>query len=167
MDITEIYAISIASMFCATVILSGRHLFIYVWDQIFLPISKYFAYSYLIQRHRFIAPLTPMFLLVVSLYIAVNVFCLTFGTVSLMEATGRAGQLSLINLLLPLAGFHLSFLADITGLSLENYKSLHNVTGLMSLLLGLIHALMLTQDKPFSLDVSENLFGLVVCVIFF
>ena len=166
MDLTEIYATSIASMFFASVILSGRRLVIYVWDQNFLPVFKYFAYSYLIRRHRFIGPLTPAFLLIVSFYVTANVFCLTFRAASLMEAATRAGQLSLINLLLPLAGFHLSFLADFTGLSLKDYKTLHQATGLMSLLLGLIHVLILAQNKPFSLGIPENLFGLVVCSTF-
>ena len=162
MDITQIYAVSLGVVFCTSIVFSGRRLMIHLWDQVSRHFFEYFAYSYLIRRHRFIGPLTPTFLLVHSFYIAANTFCLTFKAATPVEAATRAGRLSLINLFLPFAGLHLSFLADLTGMSLRNYKSLHRSTGLMSLLLALIHVLVMVQNRPFSPSVPEDLFGLTV-----
>lgn len=109
----------------------------------------------------FLAPWTPAIVLLQLIYIMANVFCISFRA-PLLEAATRAGALSLINLFVPFAGPHLSFVADLTGMSLNTFKLVHQSTGLMSFSLALFHVLFMAKSRPFSLNVPENLFGLVV-----
>ena len=61
-------------------------------------------------------------------------------------------------------GYHLSFVSDMLGLSVLDYRRIHASTGAMSGFLGLFHAVVnvarVTDLKLFS--VSGQLFGFIV-----
>lgn len=91
-------------------------------------------------------------------YIAVNTFYVGFNASSLREASLRAADLALINLIPAFASLHLSFPADLLRLKLATYYRIHRVLGTMSFfLLGFHVSTMLASRTPFPLDKSENL----------
>lgn len=73
---------------------------------------------------------------------------MTFRVTSVKDAGARAGTLAMINMAPPFFGFYLSFLADVLGISLSNYRRIHRMTGWMSFLLDLIHVLAAIHDDP-------------------
>ena len=165
MDITQIYAIAVATLFSIFIILTCRPFICFLWEQVSHHFLSYLSYLYLVRRHHYIGPWTSAVILTQLLYITLNIFCLTFQVSTISEAATRAGTLSLINFLLPFAGSHLSFLADITSTPLRIYRLVHRSTGLMSFFLALFHVLVSVTNGSFSLRVPKNLFGLVVCFL--
>lgn len=92
-----------------------------------------------------------------------NMLCMTFRVSSVKEALGRAGTLAMINLTPSFFAFHLSFLADLLGVSLSDYRRIHRMTGRMSFFLSVIHALAtLHGDPSFSRDIPKNLYAIIV-----
>ena len=60
-------------------------------------------------------------------------------------------------------GLHLSFVADVLGVSLSIYCHFHCMTGWMLLILGLVHALAAICGNPsYSLHVPRNLYTVMV-----
>lgn len=98
-----------------------------------------------------------------ALYISLNVFCVTFRVTSFDEAGERAGTLSIINMAPLFFGLHLSFLADLLGLSLSNYRRIHRSAGIMSFALMALHVFAAVHHDPaYSLHVFRNLYLLIV-----
>jgi hypothetical protein len=90
-------------------------------------------------------------------------FCIGFKAPSIYTASLRAADLSLINLIPAVAGPHLSFLADIFGLSLTTYRRVHRSFGIMSCFLLSLHVFtMIANRTQFPLHLAENLWGLIV-----
>ncbi len=136
------------------------------WKKV-APLSlKYFVYPQL--RHRLTGAWNPAGVILGLLYSGVNVFCICFKVHSVWMAGLRAANLSLINLIPLMAGPHLSFPADLLGITLRTYRRFHRSFGLMSsILLGFHVHIVLVEKKPFPLRISENLFGLIVCYLKF
>ena len=89
--------------------------------------------------------------------------CLGVHVSSIATAGVQAGNLSLINLIPLFLGPHLSFLADILGVSLSTFRRIHRSAGLMSLGLVLFHALVIvTSSTAFTLSNAKNLSAVVV-----
>jgi predicted ferric reductase len=89
--------------------------------------------------------------------------CMTFRVSSVKQAGARAGTLAMINLTPSFFAFHLSFLADLLGISLSNYRRIHRMTGWMSFFLGVIHALAtIHRDPLFLRDIPKNLYAVIV-----
>ena len=111
-------------------------------------------------------------MLVQLIYIAANITCLIVTIsksglqVSTISESGlQAGSLSLINMVPVFAGPHLSFLADLLGLSMSTYRHLHRSAGIMSCSLTLFHVLVaVASHPPFGLDLPQNLFAVIVSV---
>ena len=70
-----------------------------------------------------------------------NIFCSAYGTESIMEAGKRICILSLINLMPLYFGPHLDFLAELLGVSLHDFHTVHGSAAIMSVLLSATHAL--------------------------
>ncbi len=97
------------------------------------------------------------------IYLGGNVFCTCFKVSTADEAATRAGNLSLINMMPTYFGFHLSFIYDLLGVSLLMYRLFHALTGIMSVLLDLLHVIIHTVDKlSLSMSGSGQLFELIV-----
>jgi len=132
----------------------------------FRLVSRYLLYRNLIGRHRFLGPWTFADVIIQLLYIVINSFCLSFRLPNIARfATAgiRAGNLSLLTLSLLFLGPHLSFLADVIGVSLSTFRRIHRSAGLMSLGLVLVHTLAIfTSRTTFALRSTQNKFGIVV-----
>lgn len=93
----------------------------------------------------------------------VNVICNSFGVSTVKEAGVRAGTLSLINLIPVYFGVYLSFLSDLFGISLPAYRFVHGSTGIMSVMLGLVHVVVnVAGNSSLSYGVFGQLFALIV-----
>jgi len=90
-------------------------------------VAKHLTYPFIVRRHRLLGPWSRADVLLQLIYFTINMFCMTFRVTSVKEAGARAG--TMINMAPPFFGFHLSFLADILGISLSNYRRIHRMTG--------------------------------------
>ena len=124
---------------------------------------RYLTYPYLIQRHRLLGPWTLADLIIQLTYIAGNSFCLIFGVPDIAKAGIRAGHLSLINMIPLFLGPHLSFIADILGISLRKFRLIHRFAGLMSFGLVCLHVLAVAvSHTDFALYGTANISAAVV-----
>jgi hypothetical protein len=168
MDITQIYAMAMGGFFLTLIALNCRPYIEQAWKRVAGFTSKYLTYPYLFRRHHVpylwtIGPWTPADILIQAVYVTANLFCLCFRASSMPEAGVRARELALVNLIPVSAGPHLSFLADVLGVSLSTYKLLHRSAGLMSSALTLFHVLTTVSSRAsFSLVGSAHIFGFVV-----
>ncbi len=127
---------------------------------------RYLTYPYLVRRHRFFGPWTFAGLVIQLVYIACNSFCVGFRVSDIAKAGVRAGNLSLINMILLFLGPHLGFLADILGITLSTFRLIHRSAGVMSCGLVLFHVLaVLVSHTAFSLRGIANLSAVVVSTL--
>lgn len=115
-----------------------------------------YFYPRLFQRHRFIGPWTYAEVAIRLLYLAANLLSILFGASAASEVATRAGSLSLINMVPVYFGIQMSFAADLHGVHLSKYRVIHTTTGCMSVLLGILHALIHWSNR------SHDVFGLMV-----
>jgi len=163
MKITQVYAVAAGSIFCSLFILGLRRYIRLLLKRINLQASQYLIYPQLIGRHRLLNPWSWADMLMQLSYVGVNMFCIGFKAPSIYAAGLRAAELSLINLIPAFAGPHLSFLADIFGLSLASFRRVHRSFGAMSFFLLNFHIFaMIGKRIPFPLHQAENLWGLIV-----
>jgi hypothetical protein len=147
MDITQAYALAaggIAFPFpCA-------NLFSYLpgfGHYVCLFMSKHLTYPYILNRHALLGPWSRADLLIQLVYLATNIFCLSFRVADISSAGLRAGTLSLINLIPLLSGPHLSFLADLLGIQLSTYRNVHRSAGFTAFALATFHVLTALATK--------------------
>jgi hypothetical protein len=163
MNITQIYAIAAGGFFTVFLFFNFLPRTTRFREKASLFMSKHLLYPYLLGRHRLLGPWSRADILIQLTYITVNLFCLSFRTLNISEASLRAGSLSLINMTPLFAGPHLGFLADLFGFSLDTYRLLHRSAGLMSFACILFHVLVVVANRiSFSLAVPEHLYGLIV-----
>ncbi len=164
MGITQIYAITVGAVFGLVLMISAASSFLRFFRPYTVLLVKHLLYPHVLRRHRFFGPWTRAQVLLHLLYLAVNIFCSIFGVFSVKELGNRTGILSLINMIPSYFGHHLSFVSDMLGLSIHNYRRIHASTGAMSVCLGLFHAVINVASVPnlklFS--VSGQLFGFIV-----
>ena len=162
-DTPQAYAIAAGSFFVALLFARTRnHLKACVEFARRLAL-RHLAYPQLIRRRRFIGPWSRAGVFVQLLFFAANAFCISFRAMSIRDAGRRAAHLSLINLISAYGGPHLSFLADVFGVSLGTFRLIHRSAGAMSLLLLVFHVGVSTAIRtPFPLRVAENMWGLIV-----
>ena len=90
-------------------------------------------------------------------------FYITFGVTSVKEAGARAGTLAIVNLSPSFFSFYLSFLTNLLGISLSNYRRIHRITGWISFVLYLIYALSVIYSNPsYIYDIRKNLYPIIV-----
>ncbi len=131
---------------------------------------RYLTYPYLVCQHRFWGPWTLADIIIQFIYIASNSFCLGFRVsrlgfrvASIAKASMQAGTLSLINMIPLFLGPHLSFLANILGVSLSTFWHIHRSAGLMSPALVLFHALVIViSGTAFASSDAKNLPAVIV-----
>ena len=166
MDITQIYAITMAGFLF--ILLLARVLFhrIRILYKLWLLLMKVLFYSNLVSRHRLLGPWRNIDVTTQLIYIAINAFCFSFRLASTPQAGLRAARLSLINMILLFLGPHFSFLADYLGVTLRTYKYMHRSSGIMSSAFIVLHTLISIANKaPFPLDDQENLYAVIVSFI--
>ena len=87
-------------------------------------------------------------MLILLLYVGSVIITNRIGVSSLREAGTRVATLSVIYLASLFFGSHLSFTADIFGLSLRSYRLVHGLIGFSAFLLGLFHVIMVILQGP-------------------
>lgn len=163
MEIIQIYAISVGSVFLFLLLISPRSYVKLLITAVSLPTYKHLIYPRVIRRYRYVGPWSRASVLLQLCYILVNTFCISFNVPNVFTAGSRAAHLSLINMVPNFAGPHLSFLADILGVPLSTYQSIHRSSGIMSSLLLLFHIITIPgSQNQFPLQLAENLWGLFV-----
>lgn len=162
MDIILGYAISVASVLAAPILLNLIRYARPSAQQGF----KYLTYPYLLRRHHLLGPWTVADVLLQLVFIACNCFCLGFRIPfsNILQAGIRAGSLSLINLIPLFLGPHISFLADIFGISLNNFRKMHRSAGFMSCGLVIVHIVIMLRSRTevFRVQGASNISAVVV-----
>ncbi|KAE8405942.1 hypothetical protein BDV37DRAFT_270400 [Aspergillus pseudonomiae] len=77
--------------------------------------------------YQFGGPWTLVGIFLYVSYATINVFLVFFRKQSLADAGSRAGELALINLIFPLSTIHLSYLADLLGITWRTCCRIHPV----------------------------------------
>jgi ferric-chelate reductase len=170
MDAIQIYAIAAGATLSIFAILHLLPSLIPLFTRVSLFVSKHFTYPYLLHRHRILGPWSRAGVVIQLAYLAVNLFCVSvvelswngLRTANFSDAGRRAGTLAEVNMIPLLAGPHLSFLADRLGLSLKAIRGVHRSAGWVTAALVLLHAMAAASDGPFPLNVSQNLYAVVV-----
>jgi len=166
MEVTQAYAIAAAGLFFSLSLFRIRHHIQSFLKTAHLQASQHLIYPQLVHRQPYVGPWSRADVLLQLSYIAINVFCIAFKAPSIRVASLRAADLTLINMIVVFAGPHLSFLADILGLSLTLYRRLHRSFGLMSFFLLSFHVLtMIGSRVSFPLRQAENLWGVIVSLL--
>ncbi len=163
MNVTQFYAIVASGCIILLFIIHSLirlSRFIKLCDTL---LRKHLVYSLLLRRHRLLRPWTCAQMIFQLIYLEGNVFCTCFKISTASEATTRAKNLSLINMMSTYFEFHLSFICDLLDVSLLLYRLFHASTEIMFVLLDLLHVIIHTTDKS-SLSRSdfEPLFELIV-----
>ena len=105
-------------------------------------------YPFFIRRSRLAGPVSRQEMLIQLLHAGSIIVANGIGVSSLREAGTRAAILLVIHLVPLFFGSHLSFAADILGLSLRSYRIIHRLVGLSAFLLGLFHVIIVISQCP-------------------
>lgn len=137
-----------------------------IYKQLSHWVYKTWIYTTFISEGRLFSSWSRASIVVLLFYFLVNCLCIIFPISSLNEASIRAANLALINMVLLYAGPCFSFLADILHIPLRSYERLHSCAGLLVWLLGIFHTIVLfcTKGMPL-LDNNENKWALIVSII--
>ncbi len=163
MNVPQVYAIAAGGVFVLLLIIKSVSAVQQFLRALAILVAKHLTYPFLVRRRRLLGPWSRADVLLQVMYLTINIFCLTFRVSSVKEVGARAGILVMINMAPLFFGFHLSFLADILGISLSNFRRIHRMMGWMSLLLGLVHALVVVHGDPsFLRDMPKNLYAVIV-----
>ncbi|KAH8587310.1 hypothetical protein B0O99DRAFT_694581 [Bisporella sp. PMI_857] len=156
MDIILGYAIALSGIVLARILLaplviklrSGFFRLILTWiisllRSSVLAVYRYIKYFNVVGRNAFWGPWTITDIIFRLAYIAANSFCIGFrvSVTDFAKAGLRAGNLSIINLMPLFLGPHLSFTADILGVSLTTLQAIHRSAGFVTFGLVLFHAI--------------------------
>ncbi|KAH8655614.1 hypothetical protein BX600DRAFT_356869, partial [Xylariales sp. PMI_506] len=169
-DTIGIYVLASCGLFLIIIITTNLlPLILCFVSGIYILARKLFSYGYILQRHRWIGPWSIGSVLVQSVFVIVNLFCLLFRASSSSESSLRAGRLALINMAPLFLGPHLGFLADSLGVSLRTFHKVHCSSGLMSFSLTLIHVCIMSlngnnQDLYTSLGALSLLLIMVLSI---
>jgi hypothetical protein len=129
MDTTDIYAIAAGGILLFLILARVLLYLSRLITVVSIFVLKHFIYLYFINCHCLLKPWTRFYVLSHLLYVAVNVFCLCFLKFLASDAGRRAGVLSLVNMIPLFARVHLSFIADLLGISLSKFRGLHRAAG--------------------------------------
>jgi hypothetical protein len=148
---TDVYVICLCSCLLALFLAKNviPHVAAVLAALLFLP-AKTLRCWFLIDRHALIGPLTVASAILHLVYLGGNIVCLVYDVDSVAQVALRAGTLSLVNMTPLYLATHLSFLADIFGLSLPTYRQLHRSCGLIAAAHAIFHG-------AFSLAYHSNL----------
>ncbi|KAL4755931.1 ferric reductase family protein [Aspergillus foveolatus] len=148
MDVVAIYAITAGGIFAA-LFLTRTLLYLSSW-------SKFF--SILLW-----GPWTRISVLFHISYAAISILLIFFRIKSWAGAGRRAGELALVNLIFLLSAVHLSYLADLVGITWRTCRQIHRAVGWMTVALVSFHIVMEVQGKQFRFPLHslQNFFTLI------
>ncbi|KAM0664350.1 hypothetical protein ACQRIU_006933 [Beauveria bassiana] len=174
----EIYAVILfaacASLLLCRLLVAACHFVAPIWCVLRRAAHK-LQFRRLLRRHSLVGPLytckviTYAFVLalhaaVLSLELArtaTSAFCVRLTT--LTDAAARAKYLALLNLTVIYISPHHYGVADVFGVSLQLFRQVHRVAGLLSLCLLLFSVTVALADDPRrALETDEGRFGLMI-----
>ncbi|KAH8715416.1 hypothetical protein HC256_004239 [Beauveria bassiana] len=174
----EIYAVILfaacASLLLCRLLVAACHFVAPIWCVLRRAAHK-LQFRRLLRRHSLVGPLytckviTYAFVLalhaaVLSLELArtaTSAFCVRLTT--LADAAARAKYLALLNLSVIYISPHHYGVADVFGVSLQLFRQVHRVAGLLSLCLLLFSVTVALADDPRrALETDEGRFGLMI-----
>ncbi|KJZ70686.1 hypothetical protein HIM_09910 [Hirsutella minnesotensis 3608] len=118
------------------------------------------------RRNGLLSPWKLQEIVLALVYVGANVACVGGGGPELAAASLRAGRLAVVNLVIPLAGPHLSFLADVVKVSLHMYKRIHAASGALVLGLALFHAIsQASLGETLPVNETKYIWGFVAIVL--
>jgi hypothetical protein len=163
MEITTAYAAGVGGVFVTLVCLAHRSKIKRGLHTIFVCYTQHLVYPPLLRRHRHIGPWSRADVLIPLLYTAINGVCLLYRFSDIPTVGLRAARISLVNMIPAFASPHLSFAADVCGISLDAFRKIHMSTGLMSFVFLLVHVLIVAAGRiPFPLRRQENMWATIV-----
>ncbi len=163
---TQIYAFAAGGLFLLLMLYRLiTKIYYFIHNQTAVFFLQHFVYPLVFRRGLFLGPKTRYHLILQLMYCAGTAICNSVGVGSLTAAGSRAGTLSAINLIPLFFGNHLSFAADLIGISLRSFRAVHSCIGLMAFVLGLFHAVIATIRNP-GMNLRDQLWwcGLAVSV---
>lgn len=126
-------------------------------------VSEHLTYPTTLRRGKFFDRWSRRDTLLLLAYFAANVSCILVPLPDIDQVYRRSGTLSIINGLFVFAGPHLSFLADLLGVSLHFCRRLHASAGIMTFLLAIFHSAIAAASRSnMSLENPRNLYALIV-----
>lgn len=167
MNALAIYAIAAGGIFAGLFMIRTLSI-LTSWTNLFsVLVSRHLTLPFVVHRNRLLGPWSRASVLLHALYAAINVFLVVFRIESFTGAGRRAGELALVNLIFPLSATHISFLADLLGITWGTCRRIHRATGWMATALLAIHIVAAVQARKFSfpLGASQNLFTVIVCLL--
>lgn len=163
MEPTQIYAISLGAVLGCLLLLNVQSTMVKAWGIMQSLLRQHLVYPTIVGRHQYAGPWSRAELLLTLLFLTLNGFCMGFKISSLTEAGIRAAKLCLINLIPLLGNPQTAFLANVLGISRTSCHQAHVVGGLMSGVMLVVHVIIaIIVRRPFSLEVDEDLWGLIV-----
>lgn len=164
MDILAIYAITAGSILVALVSIRLLRSLSQWKSPIWVFVSRHIIYPYVISRHQIVGPWSRVSVLMHLAYVTVNSILVFLKDFSLENASRRAGDLSLINMIFLLTAGHLSYSADLLGVPLQNYRQMHRVSGWMAMALIVFHigAILANQKSAIPRSDTQGLFTVIV-----
>lgn len=164
MDILVIYAIATGSVLGALVVIRLLRSLSRWKSPIFVFVSRHVVYPYVIARHRLVGPWSRVSVFAHLAYFALNSIVVFFRGLSLENTSRRSANLSLINMIFLLAAGHLSYAADLLGITLRIYRQMHRASGWMTMALITAHIVALLLNKRSTIPGSgiQQLFTIIV-----
>ncbi|KAL2846614.1 hypothetical protein BJY01DRAFT_173064 [Aspergillus pseudoustus] len=163
MNAIEIYAITAGGIF-ATLFLTRTLCYLAKSSKFFsILVSRHLILPFMVDRHQLWGPWTRISVLLNVSYAAINLVLIFFRMKSWAGAGRQAGELALVNLIFLLSSTHLSYLADLVGITYRTCRRIHRAVGWMTVALVSFHIVVQMQDKQFSfpLHSMQNLFTLI------
>lgn len=157
MELIFWYAITIAALVVVLFIYTvGTSIAQFLHRHVQTFILKYLWYTLLVRR-KYWGSITLGQGLLLSLYFALNGFCMGFGIHNASDLISRTGTLASINIIPLFFGGRMSLIADFLGFSVHSYYLAHHWIGRVVVIQGLIHTgLVISRGDPWKFDAVQT-----------
>ena len=143
-----------------------RRIFVRIYRLVALFVLKHLVYPFFFKRRRFFGPATRWRVILHLAHWAGTALSASIGIESLLQAGSRAATLSVIHLVPLFFGGHLSFAADMLGLSYNTFRLIHGSLGLTACVLASFHIVAVVANDPHIMFQDQIwLWGFVVNIL--
>ena len=165
MEPVSIYGIAAGGLFfLALLYRTSSYVSQWVQNRTLFYIFKYLIYPVFIRQSRFSSSVTRWQALAYLLYWSATAICNVIGVSTTQQAAQRAGTLATLHIVPLLFSNRGSLAADLLGMSLQTYNTIHKSVGLMAFLQSAIHTLILVNRKGIDLKDELQFYGFLVCL---
>nr|XP_036576568.1 FAD-binding domain-containing protein [Colletotrichum truncatum]KAF6783325.1 FAD-binding domain-containing protein [Colletotrichum truncatum] len=124
-------------------------------------LEKHLLYRLLVHRHALFGPWNVVSLLLPTVYIGVNAFCLAFRPSTFLS---RSGNLALLNTLPLFASPCLDLTADILAIPFRHYAAMHRWQGRVAAMLLAAHIVSAMQNNQYQVQVPDRVNELLMLI---